>query len=58
MRAKAEIEETAKGGDRIVVTEIPYQTSVEAIEEKIAELVERPGASRASGRSATSGPGA
>ena len=39
MRAKAEIEETAKGGDRIVVTEIPYQTSVEAIEEKIAELV-------------------
>ena len=39
MRAKAEIEETAKGGDRIVVTEIPYQTSVEQIEEKIAELV-------------------
>ena len=39
MRAQAEIEETAKGGERIVVTEIPYQTSVEAIEEKIAELV-------------------
>jgi DNA gyrase subunit A len=38
MRAKAEIEETAKGGERIVVTEIPYQTSVEQIEEKIAEL--------------------
>jgi DNA gyrase subunit A len=37
MRAKAEIEEGPKG-DRIVVTEIPYQTSVEAIEEKIAEL--------------------
>jgi len=39
MRARATIEETAKGGERIVVTEIPYQTSVEQIEEKIAELV-------------------
>jgi DNA gyrase subunit A len=38
LRAKAEIEETSKGGERIVVTEIPYQTSVEQIEEKIAEL--------------------
>ena len=38
LRAAAEIEETAKGGERIVVSEIPYQTSVEAIEEKIAEL--------------------
>lgn len=37
MRAKAEIEEGPKG-DRIVVSEIPYQTSVETIEEKIAEL--------------------
>ncbi len=37
MRAKAEIEEGPKG-DRIVVTEIPYQTSVEVIEEKLAEL--------------------
>jgi len=37
MRAKAEIEEGPKG-DRIVVSEIPYQTSVESIEEKIAEL--------------------
>ena len=37
MRARAEIEEGPKG-DRIVVTEIPYQTSVETIEEKIAEL--------------------
>lgn len=37
LRAKAEIEEGPRG-DRIVVTEIPYQTSVEAIEEKIAEL--------------------
>ncbi len=38
IRARAEIEETAKGGERIVVSEIPYQTSVEQIEEKIAEL--------------------
>jgi DNA gyrase subunit A len=38
LRARAEIEESGKG-ERIVVTEIPYQTSVEAIEEKIAELV-------------------
>ena len=38
MRAKAEIEESGKG-ERIVVTEIPYQTSVEDIETKIAELV-------------------
>src|SRR2546426_3068336 len=37
MRAVAEIEE-GKGGDRLVVTEIPYQTSVEVIETKIAEL--------------------
>ncbi len=37
MRAKAEIEEGPRG-DRIVVSEIPYQTSVEVIEEKIAEL--------------------
>ncbi len=37
MRASAEIEEGPRG-DRIVVTEIPYQTSVEEIEEKIAEL--------------------
>ncbi|MDQ2678566.1 MAG: DNA gyrase subunit A [Actinomycetota bacterium] len=37
MRAKAEIEEGPRG-DRIVVSEIPYQTSVETIEEKIAEL--------------------
>lgn len=37
IRARAEIEEGPRG-DRIVVTEIPYQTSVEVIEEKIAEL--------------------
>ena len=36
-RATAEIEEGPRG-DRIVVSEIPYQTSVEQIEEKIAEL--------------------
>jgi DNA gyrase subunit A len=39
MRAVAEIEADAKGGPRIVVTEIPYQTSVEAIERKVADLV-------------------
>ena len=38
LRALAEIEEGPKNS-RIVVTEIPYQTSVEQIEEKIAELV-------------------
>ncbi len=38
LRARAEIEEGPRG-ERIVVTEIPYQTSVEQIEEKIAELV-------------------
>ena len=40
MRAVAEIDE-GRGGDRIVVTEIPYQTSVEVIEQKIGELVQR-----------------
>jgi DNA gyrase subunit A len=38
LRARAEIEEGPRG-ETIVVTEIPYQTSVEQIEEKIAELV-------------------
>jgi DNA gyrase subunit A len=38
MRAVAEIEE-GTGGDRIVVTEFPYQTSVEVIEQKISDLV-------------------
>ncbi len=37
IRAKAEIVEGPRS-DQIVITEIPYQTSVEAIEEKIAEL--------------------
>src|SRR6204780_3923290 len=38
MRAVAEIEE-GTNGDRIVVTEFPYQTSVEVIEQKISDLV-------------------
>ena len=38
MRAVAEIEED-KNGTRIVVTEFPYQVSVEVIEEKITDLV-------------------
>jgi DNA gyrase subunit A len=38
MRAVAEIEE-GSAGDRIVVTEFPYQTSVEVIEQKISDLV-------------------
>lgn len=37
MRARAEIEQGSTT-DRIVVTEIPYQTSVEGISEKIADL--------------------
>jgi len=39
MRAVAEIEEGRRGEQRIVVTEVPYQTSVEVIGQKIAELV-------------------
>ena len=39
MRAVAEIDESARGGQRIVVTEIPYRTSVEVIGTKIAEMV-------------------
>jgi len=39
LRAVAEIEEARNGGERIVVTEIPYQTSVEGIERKMADLV-------------------
>ncbi len=39
MRAVAEIEEGRRGETRIVVTEVPYQTSVEVIGQKIAELV-------------------
>jgi DNA gyrase subunit A len=39
MRAVAEIDEGRRGEQRIVVTEVPFQTSVEAIGQKIAELV-------------------
>ena len=39
MRATAEIEEDSKGGQRILVSELPYQTSVESIGAKIGELV-------------------
>ena len=39
MRARAEIVE-GKGGTEIVVSELPYQTSVSAIASKIAELVD------------------
>lgn len=39
MRAVAEIDEGKKGDQRIVVSEVPYQTSVEVIGTKIAELV-------------------
>jgi DNA gyrase subunit A len=39
MRALAEIQEDARGGQRIAVTQLPYQTSVEMIAAKIAELV-------------------
>ena len=39
MRAVAEIDEDARGGQRIIVTEVPYQTSVESIGSKIEELV-------------------
>jgi DNA gyrase subunit A len=39
MRAISEIEPGRRGEHRIVVTEVPYQTSVEVIGQKIAELV-------------------
>ncbi len=39
LRAVAEVEEVKGGGFRIVVSELPYQTAVEVIERKIAELV-------------------
>src|SRR5439155_1483592 len=38
-RAVTDIEEGRRGEGRIVVTEVPYQTSVEVIGQKIAELV-------------------
>lgn len=39
LRAVAEIEEGRRGEMRIVVSEVPYQTSVETIGQKVAELV-------------------
>ena len=39
MRATAEIEETPNGGQRILVSELPFQTSVETIGAKIHDLV-------------------
>ncbi|MET0627837.1 MAG: DNA gyrase subunit A [Acidimicrobiia bacterium] len=39
LRAVADIEENRRGDVSIVVTEVPYQTSVEVIGQKIAELV-------------------
>jgi DNA gyrase subunit A len=39
MRAVTDIEEGRRGESRIIVTEVPYQTSVEVIGQKIAELV-------------------
>ena len=40
MRAEAGIEETAKGGLQIVVTELPYQTSCSSIASRIKELAD------------------
>ena len=56
MRAVAEIEEDRKGGQRIVVTEVPYQTSVEVIGAEDRRAGQRPQASRASATCATSRP--
>jgi len=39
VRAKAEIEETTRGRQQIIVTEIPYQVNKARLIEKIAELV-------------------
>jgi DNA gyrase subunit A len=39
LRAVAEIDEGRDGATRIVVSEMPYQTSVAAVEKKISELV-------------------
>ncbi|MBX3314614.1 MAG: DNA gyrase subunit A [Actinobacteria bacterium] len=39
MRAVAEIEETSRGGDRIVITELPYQVGPRQVLAKISELV-------------------
>ena len=38
LRGKAEIEQTAKGRERIIITEIPYQVNTNNLEKKIADL--------------------
>jgi len=40
MRAVAEITENQKGKERIIITEVPYQTNKASLVEKIAELVQ------------------
>ena len=39
MRAVAEIEESTRGGDKIVITELPYQVGPRTVLAKISELV-------------------
>ncbi|MGE5237765.1 MAG: DNA gyrase subunit A [Chloroflexota bacterium] len=39
VRAKARIEREAKGGDSVIITELPYQVNKARLIEKIAELV-------------------
>jgi len=39
MRAVADIEESTRGGDRIVITELPYQVGPRTVLAKISELV-------------------
>ena len=39
LRARATVEEFGKNRQRIIITEVPYQQTRDAIEEKIAELV-------------------
>jgi DNA gyrase subunit A len=39
IRARADIERTKRGGDRIVVTEVPYQVNKAKLIEQIAQLV-------------------
>src|SRR5205823_14883478 len=38
MRGVAQIEETARGGQRVVITEVPYQVNPASLLTKIAEL--------------------
>jgi len=40
MRAVADIEESARGGDRIAISELPYQVSNNSVLSKIKELVD------------------